>query len=49
MADFIIWLLETQPAWVMIVGIMGFLAAEFLLDIVKDLVIDWIRERRKCK
>jgi len=44
--DWLEWLLENESGWVMILGFAGFLAVEFLLDIVHDLVMDWIRERK---
>ena len=43
MGDLIVYFMENQPGWVIILGVVGFLAAEFLLDIVHDLVMDWIR------
>lgn len=46
MNDFVIWLLENQSGWVVIAGVFVFLALEFILDIVKDLVVDKIRDRR---
>jgi hypothetical protein len=46
MNDWVIWLLENQSGWVVIVGVLVFLALEFILDIVKDLLVDKIREKR---
>ena len=47
MNDWIIWLLENQSGRVVIAGVFIFLALEFGLDIVKDLLVDKIREKRK--
>ena len=47
MADFLVFLIESQSGWIMIIGVVSFLALEFALDIVHDLVMDKIREKRK--
>ena len=47
MNDFVIWLLENQSGWVVIAGVLIFLALEFGLDIVKDLLVDKILKDRK--
>ena len=46
MIDWLERLLENESGWVMVLGFAGFLAVEFLLDLVKDLLVDWIRKRR---
>ena len=46
MADFLVLLIESQSGWTMIIGIMSFLALEFALDIIHDLVMDKIRDRK---
>ena len=45
--DWIIYLLENEGGWVLIIGIVGFLAVEFALDVVHDIFMDWLRERKK--
>lgn len=45
MDDLIIWLVEKYGGWTLIVSITLYLAVEFGLDIVHDLVLDWLRPR----
>jgi len=44
--DLILYLVEHESGWLVIVGALGFLILEFALDIVKDLFMDWLRGRK---
>ena len=46
MGDFLVWLLDHSNGTVLVLIIIGYLLAEFALDIVHDLVLDWIHKKR---
>ncbi len=46
MDDLIIGLLEQYGAWAVVAAVVLYLAAEFVLDLVKDLIIDKIKASR---
>lgn len=47
MGDIIVFLLENYGGWFIVTAIAGFLLVEFLLDLGKDLLIDWIKDKRE--
>ena len=47
MGDIIVFLLENYGGWIIVAAIVGFLLLEFLLDLAKDLLIDWIKDKRE--
>ncbi len=49
MGDLIVWVLENFGGWAIVAAVVAFLLAEFTLDLAKDLLIDWIKDRREDK
>lgn len=50
MGDFLVWLLDKYSGWAILLIIAVYLFLEFVLDIVHDLFLDWLRgalERRR--
>lgn len=50
MGDLLVWIIEQYSGWAIIIFVAAYLLAEFLLDIVHDLFLDWLHsalERRR--
>jgi hypothetical protein len=49
MDDILVFMIERYGGWAVIFAVVAYLAAESLLDLGRDLLIDWIKDKREDK
>ena len=47
MDDILVFLVEKYGGWSVVLGVFMYLALESLLDLGRDLLIDWIKDKRE--
>ena len=47
MDDILVFLIDRYGGWAVIAGVLAYLAVESILDLARDLLIDWIKDKRE--